>query len=238
MKKAVYIFKHAAEDSLGLLPDALKNLNIDYVECDISAIDQPLPDALSIDWAIFLGSPEAAYDDSLPWIAREIAYIQALHQRDIPILGICFGSQILARSVGGSVALNTEFEYAWVELNETAKQMGFPQGPFFSFHFDAFTPPPQATLLSQTDLANQAYVCGSAMGCQFHPEINSAMFDLWLDHWSQNAQGQAFIAQYQDDIAHIKQLLEQNQSDNLVRLEQLLAGFLENCVNRICQTSL
>ena len=120
MQKIVYIFKHGHEDSLGLLPAALQNLNIHYVDIDITDLQQPLPDTNTFEWSIFLGSPESAYDDQLPWINREIDYIRQLYQENIPILGICFGSQILARALGGKVSLNTEFEYAWVHLNDTA----------------------------------------------------------------------------------------------------------------------
>ena len=226
MIQTVNIFTHGPHDSLGLLPQALQQMGVAYHVVDVSDLSQDLPHVADVAWAVFLGSPESAYDDDLPWLAREISYLQMLYQAQVPILGICFGSQVLARSLGGTVKLNSEFEYAWVTLNEEAQQLGLPRGPWFAFHFDAFTPPAQATVLGKSDLAHQAYVCGNAMGVQFHPEISIEMFDSWLEHWQQTAAGGHFVTQHLADITEIKAMLQAAQTEHLCHLTALLNGFV------------
>ena len=103
MIQTVNIFTHGPHDSLGLLPQALQQMGVAYHVVDVSDLSQDLPHVADVAWAMFLGSPESAYDDDLPWLAREISYLQMLYQAQVPILGICFGSQVLARSLGGTI---------------------------------------------------------------------------------------------------------------------------------------
>lgn len=226
MMQTVHIFRHGAQDSLGLLPQALAQLGVKTHIHDITDLSQDLPATEALNWAMFLGCTEAAYDDTLPWLTREMAYIQALQDAHIPMFGICFGSQIMARTLGGSVAKNTEFENAWVQLNEAAQVLGLPSGPWFSFHFDALQLPPQATLLGVTPLANQAYVLGKSMGVQFHPEINSDMFDGWLKIWEQSEAGQGFLELYQTEISVLKQKFVDDENLALARLVALLQAYM------------
>ncbi|AUZ05667.2 MULTISPECIES: type 1 glutamine amidotransferase [Vitreoscilla] len=226
MMQTVHIFRHGPQDSLGLLPQALAQLGVKTHVHDITDLSQDLPPLHALEWAMFLGCTEAAYDDTLPWLGREMAYIQALQDAQIPMFGICFGSQIIARTLGGSVQKNTDFENAWVQLNEAAQALGLPSGPWFSFHFDAFELPPQAKLLGATSLANQAYVLGKTMAVQFHPEINSDMFEGWLKIWQQSQTGQHFLELYQTEISLLKQKFVDDESIALARLVALLQAYM------------
>ena len=226
MMQTVHIFRHGPQDPLGLLPQALAQMGVTATVHDITDLSQNLPEVKQIQWAMILGCTEAAYDDSLPWLSREMAFIQELQDADVPTLGICFGSQIIARTLGGSVAKNSAFENAWVQLNEQAQALGLPAGPWFSFHFDAFQLPPQAQLLGQTDLANQAYVLGKTVGVQFHPEINSDMFANWLESWQQSEAGLAFMQAYEAEISLLKQKFIDEEAENLSRLIGFLSAYV------------
>src|SRR5262249_13183500 len=60
----------------------------------------PLPPAGACDAAVVLGSEQTAYDDAVPWLAAELAFAARLLAAEVPVLGICFGAQILARVLG------------------------------------------------------------------------------------------------------------------------------------------
>lgn len=151
---------HSATDVPGSLPELFSEHGI---ELQVIPVGQDLPAPESIDIAVVMGSPESAYDHRLPWIENELAWLKALQHRGVPTWGICFGSQILARALGGQVYRNKAAEIGWTEL-QTLESNWSHKGPWFNFHFDAFAPPPGATLLAQTDLAPQAYRQGRSMG--------------------------------------------------------------------------
>jgi GMP synthase-like glutamine amidotransferase len=53
-------------------------------------------------------------------------------------------------------------------------------GPWFQFHYDRFTVPPEGVELARTPLASQAFTLHRSMGVQFHPEMTGATLDAWL----------------------------------------------------------
>ena len=59
------------------------------------------PDPSGYDLIVSLGSESAAYDDAVPWLGREVRLLRGAFDADVPVLGICFGAQLLARSLGG-----------------------------------------------------------------------------------------------------------------------------------------
>ena len=142
-----------------------------------------LPDPATVDAVAVLGSPEGAWDDTVPWLASEMAYLSRAIDAGVPILGICFGGQILARVLGGSVAPGTRSENGWSTVRTEAPDV-IVDGPWMEFHFDTFTTPPQATRLASSDLCDQAFRCGDHVGVQFHPEITPDSFETWVARWT------------------------------------------------------
>ena len=55
-----------------------------------------------------------------------------------------------------------------------------PEGPWFQWHFDTFTPPAGATVLAESDAGPQAYLVGRSLGVQFHPEVTPAIMEDWV----------------------------------------------------------
>jgi GMP synthase-like glutamine amidotransferase len=136
-------------------------------------------DPTDYDLIVSLGSEFAAFDDSKPFVTREAALMREAVDADVPVLGLCFGGQMLARVLGGEVFRGPGSEIGWLPVRSTDPAL-VPDGPWFQWHFDSFTLPPGATLVAETDVCPQAFVAGRSLGLQFHPEVTTEIMDDWV----------------------------------------------------------
>ena len=137
----------------------------------------PYPDLADYDVLVSMGSIRSLTDtDEIDnWIFDEIDMMRAARQRGTPVLGICFGGQILAKALGGTVEKAPVAEVGWYEIHEpsgTGNPLG--SGPWFQWHHDRFTPPPEAEVLAVNDNAVQLFRLDRCVGTQFHPEVTYA----------------------------------------------------------------
>jgi GMP synthase-like glutamine amidotransferase len=152
---------------------------------------QPLPQTVDADALVVFGGEQAATDDHthpyLPDLARLMADYTAM---DRPVLGICLGSQILARAYGAANHLGTAPEFGWVDVSLTDEGRTDPvlsrvppSFPIFQWHSDTFTLPEGAVHLAQSPTAaHQAFRIGRATyGTQFHFEASRAVVADWLE---------------------------------------------------------
>lgn len=146
--------------------------------------DVVFPEPTDFDLIISLGSTESVYDTGVPWIPREMATLERAVARQVPVLGICFGAQILAHVLGGDVRPSPKPELGWYEV-ETSDPELVPAGPWLESHFDVFTSPPEATEIARNPAGSQAFTFGPHLGVQFHPEITSEILGLWAERWKQ-----------------------------------------------------
>ena len=139
------------------------------------------PSADLFDAIVLFGAAWSVYDTATigTWIGDEIAFARSAISLGVPVLGICFGGQLLAAALGGSVAAAPTPEIGWIPVSEDPSGLIDP-GPWFSWHFDRFTVPPTAAALSRTAAADQAFCSGRSLGLQFHPEVNAEVLDSWL----------------------------------------------------------
>ncbi len=143
-----------------------------------------LPDPAGLDAITVLGSAEGAWDDTVPWLGDEMTYLQAAIDADVPILGICFGGQLLARVLGGTAhAADGRHENGWRTISTAAPDV-VVEGPWMEFHFDTFTAPETSQVLARTDRCDQAFRQERHLGVQFHPEITPAEFETWVARWT------------------------------------------------------
>jgi GMP synthase-like glutamine amidotransferase len=140
------------------------------------------PSLVGFDLVLSLGSEWSVYWDHVQGqVEPEIALLQAAHRRDIPVFGICFGSQLLATAHGGCVARSTQPEIGWFGVEPTVAGMGLVDpGPWFQWHDDRWTLPPGAMLLAKNDAANQAFSIGRTFATQFHPELTDVILKRWM----------------------------------------------------------
>jgi GMP synthase-like glutamine amidotransferase len=139
------------------------------------------PNFSDYDLIVPMGAPWGAYEDDRigNWLLPELAKLKAAHNAGIPILGICFGGQLMARALGGSVAKSPKAELGWYEIESNDKTL-IPTGPWFEYHWDRWRLPKGATEIARSEIASQAFVMGRTLGVQFHPEIDPQVLEAWL----------------------------------------------------------
>lgn len=149
----------------------------------------PLPALDGFDGLVVLGGEQSALDDDrYPYLPALAALMAAAAAKGRAVLGICLGSQVLARGLGGENRLGTAPEFGWTEIGLTEAGRADPvlsaAGPefrSFEWHSDTFTlPPGAAQLASNPAVPMQAYRWGrAAYGMQFHFEANRRVVGDW-----------------------------------------------------------
>ncbi|MBX5469498.1 MAG: type 1 glutamine amidotransferase [Thermoleophilaceae bacterium] len=172
------VIEHERATPGGLLFQWLDELGADV---DVHQIDveQSDPDPREYGLLVSLGSEFPAYDDTLPWLGREMQMMRDAYAAEVPILGVCFGGQLLARVLGGDVYRSQQSEIGWLPVRSRKPDV-VPHGPWFQWHFDVFEPPPGSTLLADSPVGPQAYTIGRSLGIQFHPEVTPEIMEEWV----------------------------------------------------------
>lgn len=149
---------------------------------DDPLIDVTFPDPLRYDVIVALGARWAVYDERLAdsWVADEMAMVRTALAGGVGVLGVCFGGQLLAQALGGTVQRSPAPEIGWHDVHSSRPDL-VPGGPWFQWHFDRFTAPPGATVIARNDCATQAFIHSRALGLQFHPEVDVALAQRWID---------------------------------------------------------
>ena len=159
----------------------------------VNAKHEKLLDPDDFAFVVILGAPESANDD-LPYLLAEQELIRDCVKKGIPVLGICLGSQLIAKSFGADVYRGPRQEigfYDDLKLNSDSKLFQGFKNPFTVFHWhgDTFDLPAGAVCLASSEhYVNQAFQYKSAVGLQFHLEVNEAMVNLWLDNTGEKLQ--------------------------------------------------
>lgn len=170
------VVQHEHNERLGLIGEWAAHRCVELTP--VVTARQAAPDPVRFDFVIVLGSRAAVYDASVAWLAAELALVIRAIAHDVPVLGVCFGAQLLAQALGGRVAPLGTLELGWHHIHTSAPQF-IPSGPWWEFHSDAFTVPPGATEIARTALCPQAFTYGPHLGVQFHPETTFEMHQAW-----------------------------------------------------------
>lgn len=145
------------------------------------SVSVEFPDPRDFDVIVPMGAPWSVYDHDRigTWVRDEIDFLRAALDADVPVLGICFGGQLLAAALGGAVIPADRPEVGWTSL-ETQRPDLVEPGPWFQWHGDRWVLPEGMEAIAWTDVAEQAFVSGKSLGLQFHPELTPDMLELWL----------------------------------------------------------
>lgn len=150
----------------------------DYGQPDLA---NPFPDVGGYDLLVPMGSVRSLTNKTEigSWIHEELEIIRSTHERGTPILGVCFGGQILAETLGGSVEVAPVPEIGWYEIEGDNNPVG--PGPWLEWHHDRITAPPGAEVLARNHNAIQLIRIGHSVGTQFHPEVDVAHVQAFLE---------------------------------------------------------
>ena len=184
--KKVLSVQNIACESLGTLEDLLEadGFTIETVNAQTDRI----PDAAGYSAVIILGGPMAVYDD-FPYLQKEQEMVRGAVKNDIPVLGICLGSHLIAQAMGGRVYKGAKKELGWHAVSPTSEgEKGLFAGAgktirVFQWHGDTYDLPPNATVFARSDLYPQAFKIGSAIGVQFHLEVDEPLIKLWMKEY-------------------------------------------------------
>jgi GMP synthase-like glutamine amidotransferase len=176
----VVVIRHHEEDSAGFISSAFEQRGAE-VSSHLFPAEGPLPDPAGLAHVIVLGSTSSVYEDgpARAWIDEDLAWLRRADAAGVPVLGICFGAQLLSAVFGGAVE-PADWEIGWTMI-DSADPALIPPGPWLEFHHDRSLPPPQATVLARNALGVQAFSVGRHLAVQFHPEVDGEQFRLWLD---------------------------------------------------------
>lgn len=176
-------FEHWTANGMGMtLKDCL---------CVDVRTDALLPDPATIAGCVITGSHDMVTDD-LPWITTTAQWLREAVKTDLPILGICFGHQLMAHALGGEAGFHPEgLEIGTVDVTLTEDGMADPLigglPSFFKGHVThsqtALSLPPNATVLAASSHdPHQSFRVGNhAWGVQFHPEFDAEAIRYYIE---------------------------------------------------------
>jgi GMP synthase (glutamine-hydrolysing) len=157
---------------------------VDAPTDDLTALDP-----LACDLMVVLGGPIGVDDAAdYPFLNDELRLVERRLAEDRPILGICLGSQIMARALGARVYPAKTKEIGWTPVTLAEAGLAGPlrhldgDTPVLHWHGDNFDLPDGAERLARTEVCpNQAFAYGrTALGLQFHAEACGPALERWF----------------------------------------------------------
>lgn len=138
---------------------------------------------------VFGGAVHPDQDDRHSWLKEELAWLQGLIAAGVPTLGICLGSQLLARAAGAWVGPLDAPEVGWAEVELTDEGAADPVLSSLPRRFEALEwhhyqhgLPEDAVVLARNSACLQGFRLGNACwGVQFHPEVTEPQLERWID---------------------------------------------------------
>ena len=148
---------------------------------------QELPPHAEVAGAVVMGGPMNVDEvERFPALAAEREWLAEAVRRELPVLGICLGAQLLARALGAEVRPGDgpEIGFAPVEVADADDPVlsGLaPSTEVLHWHGDVFDLPDGAQPLASSAMTeHQAFRLGNAWGALFHPEADFALVEAWL----------------------------------------------------------
>ena len=218
----VLLVQNTRIEGSGYLGELLSNDGFDITS--INAKHETIPDK-KFSLVVILGAPESA-NDNLPYLVEEQKLIKNSVNAHIPVLGICLGSQLIAKTFGAKVYKGPTKEigfYHDLTISNNSKLFDGFKNPFSVFHWhgDTFDLPTGATRLALSEnYPNQAFQYKSAIGLQFHLEVNAQMVNLWLDKTEQKLRQIPYI-----DPQKIRSEIDENISTVKCNMENFYNNF-------------
>ena len=174
-----------------------------------SVPDEPAPPRPVEDYdAIFVfgGRMNVDQEEQHPWLTGEVALVADLVEREVPLLGVCLGGQIVAKGAGARVGPYEPRERGFVRMELTDGADDDPvfgalprELDVFALHEQSFDVPDGGVELARSAVCVQAFRLGEcAWAIQFHPEVHAEQVARWLDRNPEFPDGEAIVAELRD----------------------------------------
>lgn len=186
----ILVFQHVPYEPLGTLDPLLKRAGFRIRYINFGREPESRPSLDGYEALIILGGPmNSDQIDVHPNLITEIEIIREAVSRDMSVLGICLGAQLLAKALGGSVSRNATREIGWYDVALTSDGACDPVlstfasvQQVFQWHEDGIQLPPGVVHLASSNASSvQAFRHGEHVyGFQFHLEVNQSLIERWL----------------------------------------------------------
>lgn len=226
------LIANADDADAGFVGDELRARGYSFTECHRERPNE-WPELGGYELLLLLGSewsvywPEVAHS-----VQAEAALVRAAHAAGVPLLGICFGNQVMAHALGGSVQRASAPEIGWHDIVTDLPQL-IAAGPWLQWHYDVVTVPPGAVELARSSVGPQAWQMGRSFCTQFHPEATQTM----LDRWSRGAGGDELVRLGSSRDA-LMELTRHNVVESKLNADRLVDWFCETVARSPVQTVL
>jgi GMP synthase (glutamine-hydrolysing) len=228
----VLVVAHQERARFGVLAEAVAAKGDELDRWDIYADAKSRPAFDDYAAVVLLGGNMHVDDDTAsPWLPVERALVRRCLAAGRPILGLCFGAQLLAHVTGGVVRRAEVPELGWHEVrltDDAAADDLFATGPArmraFQWHVDEFSVPARHVTLARSARCDQAFRVGrAAWGLQFHPEFPPETISEFIERQRASKQ----VRLQENDLDRIRHEMLRH-SDAWKRVgRDLLARFLD-----------
>jgi len=180
---------------------------------------------------VFGGAMHPDADGAHGWLPEEVDWLRALLERPVPTLGICLGSQLLARAAGAWTAPAAQTEIGWREVELTTEGAADPVLSVLPARFEALQwhryehgLPEGAVELARNPACLQGFRLGKfCWGVQFHPEVTEPQLERWIVENLESSERERVRAQTRAQIGKWNELGRRLCRSFLAAAEQLRA---------------
>lgn len=184
----ILVLQHSPYEPLGIMIHTLKKMKFRIRYVNFAREPHQRVNMNRYHGVVVLGGAMHPSEiDLYPHLLHEIELLQAAITKQIPILGICLGSQLLNMALGGSCYALAKPEYGWVQVVKRGNHELF--GLFdksmrvFQWHQYANKTTTGTNVLLENNQCVQAFCYhDNCMGLQFHLEIDGPLIQRWLEH--------------------------------------------------------
>lgn len=217
------LIANAADADGGFVAERFRGHAFSFTECHRENLgDWPTLDGYEL--VLTLGSEWSVYwphvADS---VAAEAELIRAAHARGMPIHGICYGNQIMAHALGGTVERAREPEIGWKEIVSDLPEV-IADGPWMQWHYDVVTVPAGAQEIARSAIGPQAWRMARSFCTQFHPEATETM----IRRWATSEGGSTELLKHGIKPEELVEQTRCNVTDSQPAAEHLVDWFLDS----------
>ena len=188
----ILVIQHNDDDNLNDLAQPFVEAGLEIVQWHAAKTAAPVDSLDGFSGLVSLGAFAGVEDETeTPWMPFERKLIETALEQEMPVLGLCFGSQLLASVAGAEVGKSGRPEVGWYQVqmsddaaNDPLMSVLGPEPEVIQYHYDTFnwqTLPENLTILATGGGMNQAFRVGkNAWGTQFHIEMNLPTMLGWI----------------------------------------------------------